>query len=273
MNLPEFFLKYKYEFIDEKFSKTPVGLNYIMCGEKLVKFKNEIMRLDEFSRVNELNILSAPNYKVRKNGKPRSEYLCFGESERRVVTEKKSLAPKGVVDFQLVPDEPVGGNINMRLRKFVSDKELLSPVTCVLTEGSMFSESVDLYSITLSPGIIDSSFTDVATIPYGTWVLPTIYYNINDITPQKTIVIKINPEQMVDETMRMRVNGNFGNTDEAIRNEVIKSVHKAFDDKLGDNVPKTHSFLVRVSPRSLIKNSNEGVRNNVTLTLKNSDLL
>jgi hypothetical protein len=114
--------------------------------------------------------------------------------------------------------------------------------------SDIFNEEIDLYCISLSPRIYDPTKITAENLGIGVWVMPTLYHR-NSFEPYKEIRVVFSPETIQD---LMSVNKE--DLVEIVKTRILKSVEKAIDEGLKENVPFERTILFRASERSFKKN-------------------
>lgn len=181
--------------------------------------QNFLLTLDEFKGVKKINILKAPVY--------------LGDAETGIPTE--------LLD-DYIGQASKSKSFSVPTRAYDPEKE----------SGFKFPEEIDLYNISLSPRVYDPEKTNANALGPGVWIMPTLY-SPNTFEPYKEIKVVFSPERIQD----VIANKDNKSLEDEIKKRIIKTIEKAFDEGLKENVPYKRVVFFRASDRSFKKNEQD----------------
>jgi len=192
-------------------------LGYKELSEEIVQKK--LLSFDEFKNVKKINVL------------PYTTYVGDKETGLPVELDKTNLGDKSKTKPYNVPTYHYNPEIDV-------DFEL--------------AEEIDIYSISLSPKQYDPKETSAENLGVGVWVMPTLYHSMT-FEPYKEIKIVFSPEKV----MSMLMLKSQEEADKEVKERILKSLEKALDEGLKENVPFKRTIFFRMSERSFKSSAKE----------------
>lgn len=181
--------------------------------------QKKLLSLEEFKNVKKINVLPYPVYEGNK------------ETGEPIELDKTNLGDKSKTTKYQVPTY-----------HYDPGKD----------SGFELAEEIDVYSITLSPKQYDPKETSAENLGVGVWVMPTLYHPAT-FEPYKEIKIVFSPEKV----MSMLMLKSQEEADKEVKERILKSLEKAIDEGLKENVPFKRTIFFRMSERSFRASAKE----------------